>query len=186
MHVHKAHKLHQRHTLYPRFTYLVFTWLPGESYHRRLRSLLLYWCYVFQVLINSLVCWFCMSTLGLVLFQVCMSWSYVPVRGEEERMWTWKPKLAGTCTPVANKMLHSFLDSVMILSLSAQGIDERMINIHYYYYYSHYKLEMSPNDIQIELSALGSLYVRLGKWKTVIMIMMIITERWVLCLALCK
>ena len=51
----------------------------------------------------------------------------------------------------------------MILSLSAQGTDERMINVHYYYYYSHYKLEMSPNDIQIELSALGSLYVRLGK-----------------------
>ena len=29
--------------------------MPGESYRRQLRSLLLYLCYVFQVLINSLV-----------------------------------------------------------------------------------------------------------------------------------
>ena len=41
------------------FTYLVFTRMPGESYHRWLRSLLLYLCYTFQALINSLVCWFC-------------------------------------------------------------------------------------------------------------------------------
>ena len=32
--------------------------MPGESYYRRLRSLL-YLCYVFRTLINSLVCWFC-------------------------------------------------------------------------------------------------------------------------------
>jgi len=29
------------------FMYLVFTCMPGESYHRQLRSLLLYLCYVF-------------------------------------------------------------------------------------------------------------------------------------------
>ena len=51
--------------------YLVFTRVPGESYRRRLRSLLLYLCYVFRTLINSLVCWFCTSALGLVLFQIC-------------------------------------------------------------------------------------------------------------------
>ena len=34
--------------------YLAFTCMPGESYHRWLRSLLLYLCYIFQVLINSL------------------------------------------------------------------------------------------------------------------------------------
>ena len=34
------------------------TRMPGESYRRRLRSLLLYLCYVFRALINSLVCWF--------------------------------------------------------------------------------------------------------------------------------
>ena len=34
---------------------LVFTRMPGESYCRRLRSLL-YLCYVFRALINSLVC----------------------------------------------------------------------------------------------------------------------------------
>ena len=37
------------------FMYLVFTRMPGESYCRRLRSLLLYWCYVFRALINFLV-----------------------------------------------------------------------------------------------------------------------------------
>ena len=30
--------------------------MPGESYRRRLMCLLLYWCYVFRALINSLVC----------------------------------------------------------------------------------------------------------------------------------
>ena len=34
-------------------------------------SLLLYLCYVFQALINSFVYWFCMSTLGLILIQIC-------------------------------------------------------------------------------------------------------------------
>ena len=38
------------------FTYLIFTRMPGKSYCRRLRSLLLYLCYVFRALINSLVC----------------------------------------------------------------------------------------------------------------------------------
>ena len=38
------------------FMYLVFTRMPGKSYRRRLRSLLLYLCYVFGALINSLVC----------------------------------------------------------------------------------------------------------------------------------
>ena len=38
------------------FMHLVFTRMLGASYRRRLRSLLLYLCYVFQPLINSLVC----------------------------------------------------------------------------------------------------------------------------------
>ena len=37
------------------FMYLVFTCMPGESYRRQLRSVL-YLCYIFQALINSLVC----------------------------------------------------------------------------------------------------------------------------------
>ena len=40
------------------FMYLVSARMPGESYRRRLRSLLLYLCYVFRALINSLVCSF--------------------------------------------------------------------------------------------------------------------------------
>ena len=37
------------------FMYLVFTRSPGESYRWRLRSLLLYLCYIFRALIDSLV-----------------------------------------------------------------------------------------------------------------------------------
>ena len=37
------------------FVYLVFTHVPGKSYRRWLRSLLLYLCYVLRALINSLV-----------------------------------------------------------------------------------------------------------------------------------
>ena len=37
------------------FMYLVFTRMPGESHRRRLGSVLLYLCYVFRALINSLV-----------------------------------------------------------------------------------------------------------------------------------
>ena len=40
------------------FLYLVFTRMPGVSYRRRLRSLLLYLCYVYRALINSPGCWF--------------------------------------------------------------------------------------------------------------------------------
>ena len=58
------------------FMYLVFTRMPGESYCRRLRSLLLCLCDVFRTLINSLICWFCTSALGLVLFQIYMLVSY--------------------------------------------------------------------------------------------------------------
>ena len=39
------------------FMYLVFTRMPGESYCRRLRSLLLCLRYYFRALINSLVWW---------------------------------------------------------------------------------------------------------------------------------
>ena len=41
------------------FIYLVFTRMPGESYRRQLGSLLLHLCYVFWVVINSLVLILC-------------------------------------------------------------------------------------------------------------------------------
>ena len=49
---------------------LYFTCMPGESYCRQRRSLLLYLCYVFWVLINSHALWFCTSPLGLFIFQI--------------------------------------------------------------------------------------------------------------------
>ena len=64
----KVHKLHQRYIWWSLCTlhllsciYLVFTCMPGESCHRRLRSLLGS-CEVFQALTNSLVCWQCLQT----------------------------------------------------------------------------------------------------------------------------
>ena len=52
------HKLHQyfEDVLLVEFMYLVFKRMSDESYSRRPRSLLLYLCYVFRALINSLVC----------------------------------------------------------------------------------------------------------------------------------
>ena len=50
------------------FMYLVFARVPGESCRRRLQ----FWVVrgdIFGALVNSLVCWFCRSALGLVLFQ---------------------------------------------------------------------------------------------------------------------
>ena len=52
------------------YIYLVFTPMPAE---RQLWSLLLCLCDVFQVLINSLVCWFCTGALGFILFRTA-SW----------------------------------------------------------------------------------------------------------------
>ena len=59
------------------FMYLVFTRMPGESYRRRLGSLLLCVCDVFRALINSSVCVFCTSALGLVLFQISVYAKFV-------------------------------------------------------------------------------------------------------------
>ena len=53
------------------FMYLSFTRMPGESYLRRFRSLLLYLCYVFRALINSLVCCVCMCACVCVCVRVC-------------------------------------------------------------------------------------------------------------------
>ena len=72
----KAHEwvqtktIHNEDVLLVEFMYLVFTCMPRESYCRLFRSLLLYLCYVFWVLINSLGCWSWMSALGLVPFQI--------------------------------------------------------------------------------------------------------------------
>ena len=57
------------------FMYSVFTRMPGESYRRRLRSLLVYLYYVLRALINSLVCWlrscFSLWTFLCVCFICC-------------------------------------------------------------------------------------------------------------------
>ena len=51
--------------------------------------------YIFQVLINSLVCWFCLSALGLdlllisTLFHSLTAFSYIFVSFWGESCWTW-------------------------------------------------------------------------------------------------
>ena len=70
-----------------RFYILIFTGMPGESYRRQHRSLLLYFCHIFRVLINSLVCWSCPSTPGLVLFQIRASQSLKQSDSEAVRVW---------------------------------------------------------------------------------------------------
>ena len=55
------------------FMYLVFTRMPGESYRRRLRSLLLYLCYVFRALINSPVCGFSVVSVVNLYLLITMS-----------------------------------------------------------------------------------------------------------------
>ena len=65
------------------------------SYCRWLRSLLLYLCYVFWALINSLACWFCTSALSLILFQMpdklacicCSLWSVLGTEQMNSTMW---------------------------------------------------------------------------------------------------
>ena len=55
------------------FMYLAFIRMQGESYRRRLRSLLLYLWYVFRALINHLVC--SLRSLLLYLCYVYLWWS---------------------------------------------------------------------------------------------------------------
>ena len=62
------------------FMYLVFTRMPGESYHRQLWSLLLYLCYAFHMQINSLVGWSCSGecTAGTHEAETeVISWSFI-------------------------------------------------------------------------------------------------------------
>ena len=64
---------------------IVFTCMPGENYHRHLRSLLLCLCDIFWVLMNSLVCWFwkymsIISSELLLLLQPILVWWYIILR----------------------------------------------------------------------------------------------------------
>ena len=52
------------------FMYLVFTRMPGESYRRRLRSLLLYLCYVFRAQVQQLCLCASVSCLKFELLRV--------------------------------------------------------------------------------------------------------------------
>ena len=59
--------------LYPFFFFFFFSFLSDACSY-----IYIYLRYVFRVLINSLVCWFCTSALGFVLFQIFanLMWQY--------------------------------------------------------------------------------------------------------------
>ena len=97
------------------FLYLVFTCMPGESYRRRLRSLL---C-LFQALISSLACWFCMSALGLVPFQV------VKVHQPEQYAVLFTPHL---CTTYA----HCYSSQKLSQGSSDIPVAMHRINVHWF------------------------------------------------------
>ena len=75
----KVHKLHQR--------YILNLHAYQVSYSRQLRSLLLCLCDTFQALMTSLGCCFCMSALGLVLFQICTLTNYAFYRARVLCVW---------------------------------------------------------------------------------------------------
>ena len=58
--------------VYRCWSFIFFTHMPGEGYHRWLRSLLLCLCDVFQGLSNSLVCWFILLWLGMHHKHACV------------------------------------------------------------------------------------------------------------------
>ena len=60
--------------MYPlvEFWNLAFTRMPGKSYRRRFRPLLLCSCKAFLAIINSLFRWFYTSVLGLIVFQITL------------------------------------------------------------------------------------------------------------------
>ena len=68
------------------FMYRVFTCMPGESYCRWLGSLLLYLCYVFQVLSNSLVCWSFQEQSQKS--DICSTWGYTNLELKQAVVWT--------------------------------------------------------------------------------------------------
>ena len=50
--------------------------MPGESYQRRLRLVLLYLCYVVRALVNSLVCCYYAVSRLFVVAQFCLCWYF--------------------------------------------------------------------------------------------------------------
>ena len=101
--------------------WFVFTRMPGQSYHRRYRSLLLYLCYVFLTLINSLVCWFCMrlkvvkvpqpGVVSVLIYAVILILIHF---------------LSFACpTPITWLMLHQYEPNVVIITCSpwSGGVD---------------------------------------------------------------
>ena len=68
------------------FVYLVCTRMPGESY-RGYSDLCCVCVTYFRALINSLVCWFCTSALGLVLFRFVSSTAQFGARVPKSEAW---------------------------------------------------------------------------------------------------
>ena len=86
--------------------------MPGESYGRWFRSLLLHLCDVFQVLITPL-CWFYVSALGLILFQVILhkhfdKLTFTYITGFQANVYSFVVKLAFKCHSMKNGCSNMF------------------------------------------------------------------------------
>ena len=69
--------------------YLVFTRMPGESYRRRLRSLLLSLRDVFRALINSLACWYSSGWLEFPFLPMpsCLPVNFCTIAQDCQKRW---------------------------------------------------------------------------------------------------
>lgn len=90
------------------FTYLVFTWMLGKSYHRRLRSLLLWLRDIFQMLLHSLV-------YGLILYHKA-----VPVRRLQQQQWAFLPS-----TECSWSVVHLILQTSSLMWLVTMSIQQK-------------------------------------------------------------
>ena len=116
----KGHKLHQRCILWWNLCTL-YLHACQVSYHRQLRSLFLYLCDIFWALINSLVCWVCTSTLGLVLFQIFTVIIVLSKRHDNDV--TWQNDTTVKCTLLSVWMYTTVKNLMMSLCVS--------VNVHH-------------------------------------------------------
>ena len=125
------------------FMYLVFTRIPGESYRRWLRSLLLCVCDVFRALINSLVyccCWLVIPLLALIfcccqwLCCCCWRWCWCCCWWWWWRCCYWinQPKQQRQPSPISTQPSSDTVANLMFSPMTSLETAECFVNTPYY------------------------------------------------------